>query len=711
MIRVSQIEKDDNGTVKVEVQFNQNDQSDQSDQNDQATQADQADENKLWIELPKEEHLVWSIILFIAEVGLYHNRRRQNAPKTFLQLLKRLDLSFLDAVSDNYYRRDRQNYTYKLESWVLFLFLCSFFDMKQKDFLIFLSNPAHRAWLYLLGWSRVPDAARVSEFKKRFGPEQLAWAFCHLRDQVYAHVHADQLSEDDLLAYAHRRTVDSHKSYIGRVGFNLFCHFIGGLGILAELVACLEKAPNSTYRPQDLILALLHRVITEANNLTQLANKLQNAQGRGELELAPSRVTLGQAFAKLDAKKLEKLNKRLMKRAIMSKQALRVAIDSSVLEVNGQHEKSAKTVKPHTKKAVQAYKLFAAVDLVNKDVLYLKLCEGNTADSNELLSTVKAVQAFAAPRPVEMILFDKGFYKQANFNQLNQAELTTNEQESAAKQDNIEPKDDVEQQEPDKPAQPFVTPAKKYKTIKEAIETIGEEEYKPYEPVLTDNQRKKRARERAKTKSKREKDGWEMEERKGGKPQIAEKLIKLTDYKGKIRLVVIKDKRMRKKYRKKGRYYVKDEAGNRLFDEVWETFYHAYLTNVPASQMSGAQIITAYKGRWRVEDLFEEWKNDWGLKYFPSTNLDSVKAHLYLICILYSSLNLFKRLYLGEKFVKQMLNTLQSRFLQAPHKRYCNKLPKPLAFACQIDGVKENLHLLFRFCHWRVQQYHLRPLL
>lgn len=265
-------------------------------------------------------------------------------------------------------------------------------------------------------------------------------------------------------------------------------------------------------------------------------------------------MTLGQAFAKLDSQKLSQLNRRLMKRAILSKQALRVAIDSSVLEIHGQHEKSAKTVKPHTKKPVRAYKLFAAVDLVNKDLIYLKLCEGNTADSSELLSTVKAGQAFAAPRAVEMILFDKGFYKQANFNQLNQAEEETNELESVPSQDNIEPIDHVSQQESvdhiepdqaDEPAQPFVTPAKKYKTIKDAIEAIGEEEYKPYEPILTDNQRKKRASERAKTRSKREKEEKEMEQIKGGKAQIAEKWIKLTDYKGQIRLVIIKDKRMR----------------------------------------------------------------------------------------------------------------------------------------------------------------------
>ncbi len=201
-----------------------------------------------------------------------------------------------------------------------------------------------------------------------------------------------------------------------------------------------------------------------------------------------------------------------------------------------------------------------------------------------------------------MILFDKGFYKQTNFNQLTQAEQEPNQpnvQETSAAQESIEATDHPDQQDQaDEPAQ-IKAPAKKYKTIKEAIEAIAEEEYESYEPILTDKQRKKRARERAKTRSKREKEENEMAQIKGGKAQIAEKWIKLTDYKGKIRLIVIKDKRMRlrQKYRQKGSFYIKNEEGHRLFDEVWEVFYHAYLTNVPTSQMSGAQIVTAYKGR------------------------------------------------------------------------------------------------------------------
>ena len=83
---VHEIETNQNGKSEVEIQL------------------DEGTENNLWIELPKKGLLIWSVILFIAQVGLYKNRRRPDAPKSYLQLLKRLDLSFLEEVADDYYQ-------------------------------------------------------------------------------------------------------------------------------------------------------------------------------------------------------------------------------------------------------------------------------------------------------------------------------------------------------------------------------------------------------------------------------------------------------------------------------------------------------------------------------------------------------------------------------------------------------------------------------
>ncbi len=103
-----------------------------------------------------------------------------------------------------------------------------------------------------------------------------------------------------------------------------------------------------------------------------------------------------------------------------------------------------------------------------------------------------------------------------------------------------------------------------------------------------------------------------------------------------------------------------------------------------------------------MEDLFEELKNDWGLKYFPSTDYNSVQSHIYFIFILYAAVNLFKRLLFKGKFAHKMLNSLQTDVFQATHsvfKRWLLLLPD----VCQgRDGVITNLKLLYRFGHFRL---------
>jgi len=324
------------------------------------------------IEIPRGDELVWSTILFIVQVGLYQFRKCQGVPKTLYQLLKRLDLSFVEEVADQYYKVKRSRYKYSLESWVKFLFLCALFGQAQEEMLDFLGNPAHRSWLRLVGWEKVPAPSRVSEFKKRFGKETLSWALCQLRDQVYQLARVDKLKDGQILEYARRRVLRGRKSYIGWTGFHLFCHFVDGLGIIAELVACLkERKENVTYTERDIVLAFLHRLVTETKNINQLAGKLRNGKNFGHLKLAPSQVTLGQTFGEFDGEKLKALNERLMKRARRSRRGkgLRVGLDSSLIEVRGQHEQAAGTIDPHTGKYVVAYKLFAACELDSKDVL------------------------------------------------------------------------------------------------------------------------------------------------------------------------------------------------------------------------------------------------------------------------------------------------------------------------------------------------------
>ena len=638
---------------------------------------------EILIDIPQGDELVWSTILYVVQVGLYQFRKSRGVPKTLYQLLKKLDMSFLEEVAAQYYQVDPSQYKYSLESWVKFLFLCALFGQTQEEMLKFLSKRGHRQWLKLVGWEKVPQPPRVSEFKKRLGKEGLSWALSQLRDQVYHLGRVNSLSDEQILAYARRRVQRGAKSYLGQTGFHLFCHFIEGLGIIAELVGCLEERPgNATYTGRDIVLALMHRVVTEAKNISQLAGKLRNGKNFGHLKMAPSQVTLGQAFGKFDGQKLKGLNERLMKRSHRSRggKGLRVGIDSSLIEVRGQHEQTGGTIDPHKGKYVVAYKLFAACDLASKDVLYLHLTAGNTADSKELLRAAEGIRKLVAPQRVELIMFDKGFYKQASFNELNQGGAEENEKMQ------------------------FITPGKKYKSLTDAVAEIKEEEYSPYEEALTPHQKQKRAREKVQTRQKRVAQEHLEQEAKGGSPLIAHKRVSLADYKGELRLIVVKDKRLKrvKLYNEKGTRYLRDKAGNILTQEVWQTVYYTYLTNIPETTFSPEEVIATYKGRWQVEDLFEELKNDWGLKYFPSTNYNSVLSHIYFIFILYTAVNLFKRLLLKGKFARKMLNSLQTDLFQATYSVFERWL-RPLSDGySNRDGVIANLKLLYQFGHFRM---------
>ncbi len=642
------------------------------------------------IEIPRKDELAWSTILFIVQVGLYTCRRCRAVPKTLYQLLKRLDMNLLEDVADQYYKVEPSQYKYSLESWVKFLFLCALFSQKQNDMLAFLRNPAHRSWLRLVGWEKVPAPARVSEFKTRCGKDTLSWALCQLRNQVYSVAQVDSLKDEQIVNYARRRVLRRPSSYIGMTGFHLFCHFIDGLGTIAELTACLKKRKaNVAYTERDIVLALVHRLVAEAKNINQLAGKLRNSKHFGHLELAPSQVTLGHAFREFDGEKLKALNERLMKRACRNRRGerLRVGIDSSVIEVRGQQAGAVGTVEPHSRKYVVAYKLFAACDLDSKDVLYLELVPGNRADSKQLLHAAEGVKMLAAPRRVELIMFDKGFYKQASFNELNQGE-------------------------PDEKIA-FITPGKKYKSLTDAVNDIESTAYRPYEEELTPHQMQKREREKATTRQKRVAKEQAEQKAKGGPPLIAHAMIRLDDYDGELRLIVVKDLRLKrvKLKNERGTRYLRDEEGNVLTGDVWEPLCHTYLTNIPASQLGPEGVITAYKGRWRVEDLFEELKNDWGLKYFPSTDDNSVQSHISFMFILYAAVNLFKRLLFKDTFARKMLNSLQIDVFQAVHTVFTRWL-LPLSDVCLgQDGIISNLTLLYQFGHFRLQihQTHSSP--
>jgi hypothetical protein len=185
---------------------------------------------------------------------------------------------------------------------------------------------------------------------------------------------------------------------------------------------------------------------------------------------------------------------------------------------------------------------------------------------------------------VEIVMFDRGFYSAEEFNKI---------------------KKDLE----------FNTPAKKYKTIMDAIAEVEPDKFK----------------------------------KTGYNRWISETSVELNGYDGKLRLIVVKKIEPRVK---------KDKEAE---EKSWtmEDVYYGYLTN--NNTLGTRDVPELYSKRWGIENFFKELRNHWNIKAFPSTSLDAVRSHIALLFIQFMVLSLFKHYVLGERYRNAQLKTLRTQ--------------------------------------------------
>jgi transposase len=305
------------------------------------------------------------------------------------------------------------------------------------------------------------------------------------------------------------------------------------------------------------------------------------------LDAAPHCTTLYLNFDNFDPEKLELLNDELVKRFWKHRRSINgiIGIDSMILEIFGDYEGGAEVGWDHVNnKSVRCYKLFAAFELKSNYPICFKIAPGNNSDSKMLVEMCDGAKKVVGKKNIEIVMFDKGFYDAKSFNKI---------------KDNLT----------------FNTPAKKYKTIVEAIAGIEPEKFKQ-------------------TKYNK----W-----------ISETRIELDGYVGKLRLIVVKKVEPRAKT---------DKATG---EKSWtiEDVYYGYLTN--NETLSTRDVPNQYSKRWGIENFFKELRNHWNLRNFPSTSLDTVRSHVTLLFIQFMVLNLFKHYVLSRKYSNAQLKTLRSQ--------------------------------------------------
>lgn len=560
---------------------------------------------KIELGISKIDKFGYIIYYLLINIATYLNKKRHQGITSVFQLIRSLDASFAATIANEL----KPEYVC---SWVMFFFLKALFNLTDEQLLTFLHQD--KKWAYAIGFNlRYKQKSRISEARHHIGRENIAKAIEMLFDQTFELVNVNQVSEKAILEYSVRVTYLKRKSYVNTTGFDVFFQFLTNFGIIAELINCSDKDDsNSQYTKQDILYILVKKLVFNAKNITQLSKDHKNDVDKNDkIIITPTRITLSDEIKKLDADKLEALSIRLMKkiRRLCGHTRTVIGIDSSILEVYGNYEDADKVYDHHANKKVKAYKLFIALDLKRKQIVAFTLTSGKVNDSTQLLNIAQKINDNIGQHHVDIIMFDRGFYKAQSFGKINRNKTD------------------------------FITPAKKFDDVKQALESI--DKYKPY----------------------------------GDNEEIADKWIYLKGY-GNIRIIIVKKTVI--KYRdvknEKGTRYLLDSNGQRIKEQYEETVFHPYFTNIPQRRKSASDIIALYSNRWNVENFFDELKSQWWIKYFPGTDINTVKSYTYFTLILYQSLSLFKTIFMRGKYKKCQLITIRTEFFNVIVDLYVNRL-------------------------------------
>jgi hypothetical protein len=160
-------------------------------------------------------------------------------------------------------------------------------------------------------------------------------------------------------------------------------------------------------------------------NYSDLHTALQDEHLRDLLGLKkpPSERTISRAHEELHPRIIKHTYNDWVKQ-LVHEQKLKgnlIAIDSTFLVTYGKtYERTAYSYKPKGKKG---YRLTIAYDCDSNLPICFLLASANRSDSKMLTRTVAEVERFLPPNPQRIYLFDKGYWKGANFNHLDKQNI------------------------------------------------------------------------------------------------------------------------------------------------------------------------------------------------------------------------------------------------------------------------------------------------
>jgi hypothetical protein len=424
---------------------------------------------------------------------------------------------------------------------------------------------------------------RISELHQRLGGvEGRDEMHGRLRDLVSELLDLPRLTAADVEFVAAHYTFEPVLGELGQgYGFDYFLGFVFWQGVFAKIERALQQdlKPNG-FSLRELFTSYLERLDEQVKTQDDLAAKLRNRlwQGKEEKAVAPVSQTLTNFLSKLEVDRLVTLYQEEVRQSHRGKKRFVVAVDAVLIELFGRYEGANWHWNDKEHRAIWGYKLHVLFSVITEEPVAFYLHQEGDKDADVLDRLVQEARTALGVQELGIILFDKGYWRVDEFQKL------------------------VEEKR-----ESLITPAKRYKTVKQAIATIHRRQWK----------------------------------RVGINRRCAETTVFFGGQGARFRLVV---------WKKLGRRVVKDEQGQRVKDANGQVvkepviICHGYLTNLSEVELEADQVLGMYSQRWGVEDFFEELQNQYYLTKFPSTSLTMVKCHILLTFYLYILVQRFQKL-------------------------------------------------------------------
>ncbi len=195
-------------------------------------------------------------VLYLILVSFWKNRQTFYGARGWYDLLRGLRGSYSDIVGETIIKKYYERKPRYVDVIILFLFFCWLFEISHTEMAEFVTHKDHGFWRRFLPiHSRILKT--VSEFLGTSGqhvdPADLSLCFERLIARIFEIVRADQISDEDLFAYCRHVTFCSRSAGNGALpenatGGQYFANMIFSLGMGAALALCQKDEAGSDER-------------------------------------------------------------------------------------------------------------------------------------------------------------------------------------------------------------------------------------------------------------------------------------------------------------------------------------------------------------------------------------------------------------------------------------------------------------------------------